>query len=155
MGTQNEVNQNGGTYRYVAWRVPGSSVISIGLTSDGTVSYGTIFSGESRNTVTLGDTQTVENTGTLAVDVNIKTQAPAGWDLAITPAPNTFTHDFSIDNGGSWSPMALDDTYELMSTNLDIGGTRPFDLRITAPNHSVSNTEKVIPVILQAVENFL
>lgn len=154
LGTNANVNAVSGTYRYVAWRVPGSTVLSMELTTDGTVEYGSLGPGQSKSTLDLTDTQTARNNGNIAIDLNIKTIAPSGWTIATTPGTDEFVHEFSTTGGVGWTKFVQDNEYQTLFTNLDIDGTQDFDLRFTAPNPSTIWTEQLMTITLQAVENF-
>lgn len=128
-----------------------ASVVSVAITTDGTISYGTLGSGETISTIDLADSQTAQNDGNVAEDFNIKTSAPAGWSLGLSSATDTFVHEYSINNGGNWTKLTSDDSYQTLVTNVAIGSSQNFDLRFTAPSPSTSATEKNITITIQAV----
>lgn len=152
-GNQTETNTNTATYRYAAWKIPEAPVISVTLTTDGTVSYGTLNSGETKSTIDLSDTQTAQNDGNLVEDFNIKTSVPAGWTLGAAAGTDTFVHEFSTNSGSNWTRFLLDDTYQSFVSNVAVSGTQNFDLQLTAPNPSSSTSEKTITITIQAVEH--
>jgi len=65
-------------------------LISISLTSDGTVSFGNLSMGTSKSTIDLTDTQVVHNNGSSAIGLNIKTSNAT----ASSPA---FLYDYSTN----------------------------------------------------------
>lgn len=153
LGTQTEVNTDTATYRYVAWRIPSGAVISISLSTDGTVSYGAVAAGASKSTLDLSDTQTIHNDGDVAVDCNIKTSAPAGWSLGSSASTDVFVHEFSTNGGSNWTKFDTVDTYQSLVTNLGVSSNQNFDLRFTVPNPSTSYTEKSVSITIQAVQH--
>lgn len=130
-----------------------AAVVSVTITTDGTVAYGALGYGESSSTVSLADTQTAQNDGNVPVDLNIKTSAPEGWALGATAGNDIFTHEFSINGGSNWTKFTTADSYQSLITNLAANGTQDFDLRLTAPNPSTSSSQKTITITIQAVQN--
>lgn len=153
VGANNSINAGGGTYRYVAWRDVPPTVISLTITSDGVVSYGTVAAGTSRSTIDVSDTQTVANDGNVAEDINIKTDEPAGWALGSSAGVDIFAHEFSTTSGSSWTLFTAANSYQALITNMAASDTQNFDLRLTMPTQSTSDTQKSITVTLQAVQH--
>lgn len=127
--------------------------ISVSITSDGTVSYGTLGSSASKSTIQLGDTQTAKNDGNVAEDFNIKTSAPSGWTLGASPGTDIFVHEFSTNSGSVWTPFSVADTYQSLVSNIAANSSQSFDLRFTAPNPSTSALQKTITITIQAVQH--
>jgi hypothetical protein len=127
--------------------------ISISITTDGIISYGTIAPGGSTSTVTLSDTQTLRNDSSVAIDVNIKTSQPSGWTLGSSAGSDIFVHEFSTNGGSGWTQFSTADSYQTLTTSLAADATQNFDLQLTAPNPSTSGTEKSITITVQAVES--
>lgn len=130
-----------------------SPIISVTITSDGTIDYGTLNSGESKSTLELADTQTAQNDSNVAEDFSIKTSSPAGWTLGSATGTNIFTHEFSSDGGGNWTKFTTADAYQTLTTNITAGSSQIFDLRFTAPNPSIVGGQKTINVTIQATEH--
>lgn len=130
-----------------------SPIISVTITSDGTVAYGTLNSGESKSTLELSDTQTAQNDSNVTEDFNIKTSSPSGWNLGTSTGPNIFMHEFSNDGGNIWTSLIAVDSYQTLQTNVAPNGTQNFDLRFTAPNPSSTGGEKTINITIQATES--
>jgi hypothetical protein len=126
-------------------------LISVSITSDGTIAYGVLNEGESKSTIDLSDTQTVQNDGNSVANFNIKTSAPSGWSLGLTAGPDTFVHEYSVNSGGNWTKLTTADSYQTLVGNIAVSATQNFDMRITAPNPSTSTTEKTINITIQAV----
>lgn len=152
-GSTAETNANNVVYRWAAWRNVPEIAVSISITTDGIISYGTLGSGESITTIDLSETQSARNDSSIPVDLNIKTDVPSGWILGPTPALDTFVHEFSTNSGSNWTKFLDTDTYQLLTTNVGINDTSDFDLRFTAPDPSTSSSEKTITITVQAVQN--
>lgn len=127
-------------------------VVSVSITSDGTIEYGTLTSGQIKSTIQLSDTQTAKNDGNVTVNFNIKTSSPSGWSLGSTPASDIFVHEFSTNAGGSWTAFTAADTYQTLVGGVAPEATEDFDLRFTAPNPSTSASQKTITITIQAVQ---
>ena len=130
-----------------------ATVVSVTITTDGTISYGTLSSGATTSTISLSDTQTAQNDGNVTEDFNIKTSAPSGWSLGASSNTDTFVHEFSTNSGGVWTKFTTEDSYQTLVTNMIADEIQSFDLRFTAPNPATSSTEKTITVTIQAVEH--
>jgi hypothetical protein len=128
-------------------------LVSVSITTDGTVSYGILSFGESKSTIELSDTQTAQNAGNVAIDLNIATDAPSGWTLGSSPSTDIFVHEFSTNSGGSWTQFTTANNYHSLYSNVAASATRNFDLRFTAPNPSTTNTQKTITITIQAVQH--
>ncbi len=127
------------------------NLITVSVT-DGFVNYGVVELGTSKDTTTtgLGDFQTATNGNEIA-NFNIKSSDAVGgvaWTLAGTAAGNTFTHGFSLDDGGAWTLLTT--TYQTLATGVGAFGTKTFDLQIGMPTTSTDSVEKTIIVTVQA-----
>lgn len=152
-GNRTETNTNLTTYRYVAWRNPPETVVSISLTSDGVVNYGTVST--SKSTIELSDSQTVQNDGNVAVDLNIKTSNATGgttWTVGANPGTDIFVHEFSTNSGTNWTKFTAADSYGTLTTGLAASASQIFDLRLTVPTSSSDFVQKSLSITLQAVE---
>jgi hypothetical protein len=130
-----------------------NAIISVSITSDGTVSYGTLASGQSVSTLELSDTQTAQNDGNIPEDFSIKTSVPAGWTLGANPGADIFTHEFSINGGSNWTKFITDDVYQTLVTNITASTSQNFDLRFTSPSPSSSSTQKTLTITIQATQH--
>jgi hypothetical protein len=131
-----------------------NTVVSVTLTTDGTVAYGTLGFGDTKNTITLSDTQTAQNDGNVTETFNIKTTAATGgtgWSLGSAPGSDTFVHEFSTNSGSNWTKFTTAGVYQTLSTGITASGTKAFDLQITAPNPSSDTVQKTITITVQAV----
>lgn len=132
-----------------------AAVVSVSV-ADGSVSYGTIAAGTSKDTTASGlnDTQTATNNGNVNENFNIKTSNATGgtqWTLGATPGTDVFVHEFSTNGGASWTALTTADSYQALATGIAASGTQNFDLRITVPSTSSDYQQKTITVTVQAV----
>ncbi len=129
------------------------AVISVSITTSGTVSYGNLQFNTVKSTIDLGSTQTAKNDGNVAEDFTIKTSnatGGTGWTLGSSAGTNIFVHEFSSNSGSTWTKFAAADTYSAtnLATNLAANGTQNFDLRITTPTSSDAVSKSITITIL-------
>ncbi len=132
------------------------AVVSVTITSDGTISYGTIANSATKSTIELSDAQVVKNDGNLAEDFTIKTSTATGgvqWNLGDLPGIDTFVHEFSINGGGAWTKFTTADSYQTFVNNIAAAATQNLDLRITAPSSSTDFQQKNITVTILAIQH--
>ena len=132
------------------------AVVSVVITTDGSVPYGIVVSSSTKSTVDLSDTQIVKNDGNLAEDFTIKTSVATGgtqWSLGSAPGANTFVHEFSTNGGGAWTKFTTADSYQAFVTNIAANGTQNLDLRITTPSSSTDSQQKSITVTILATQH--
>lgn len=133
-----------------------AATVSVSV-ADGSVSYGTIAAGASKDTTSTGlnDTQTATNDGNVTENFNIKTSnATGGTQLTVgaTPGTDVFVHEFSTNGGGAWTKFTAADSYQTLATGIAASGTQNFDLKITVPTTSSDYQQKSITVTVQAVQ---
>lgn len=133
-------------------------IISVTITSDGTISYGIVpLSGTKNTTATdLNDTQVIKNDGTAAEDFTIKTSNATGgvqWTLGSLTGDNTFVHEFSTNSGGLWTKFSVADSYQTFATNVSANTSQNLDLRIYAPSSSSDYQQKNITVTILATQH--
>ncbi len=133
------------------------AIISVTLTTDGIVNYGTLAAGASRSTIVsqLNDTQIAQNDGNGTETFNIKTSTATGgttWSVGGTPGANTFVHEYSVNGGNNWFVLDAADVYETLATGIAPAATQSFDLRLTAPSSSSDFQEKSVTITIQAVQ---
>lgn len=129
------------------------AVISISITSSGTISYGTLPFNTTESTIDLGSTQTAKNDGNAAEDFTIKTSnaiGGTGWTLGSSAGTNIFVHEFYTATIGSWTKFSAADTYSStpLVTNIAANGTQNFDLRLTTPTSSDAVSKSITVTIL-------
>ena len=151
LSSSSYVNQaSTNNYRYVAWRIPVATVISITVT-DGEVSFGFMPLESSKTTITLSDTQTVTNNGNVTVTVSVKgfdTGCP--WTLASTVANEQYMYEFSINDGSNWYPISK--TYGNLKTGLTASSSQEFDLKFWTPSSTLCNNEQTANITLLATQ---
>jgi len=130
----------------------GIPLVSISITSDGVIAYGTVSAGVSQDTIMLEDTQTAENDGNVPVDVNIKSSAPVGWAIGVVPGLDVFVHEFSVNGGINWVPLTTADSYQTLAENIATNSFFNFDMRLTVPDPSTITTEQHFTITIQAVQ---
>lgn len=129
-----------------------NTTVSVTITTDGAVAYGTIVAGGTKTTITLGDTQTAKNDGNAAEDFNIKGQNTAcPWTLAATAGTDQYVHEFSTNGGTNYT--ALTTSYQALISNIAVNGTQNVDLRITTPTSTNCYTQQSASITIQAVQH--
>ncbi len=123
---------------------------------DGTINYGTLALNSSTGTVALSETQTITNAGNVNVDVLIKGQNSANWNLAGASGSNEYVHRFC--NATASSCATAPTNYSALTTNnqnfslaLTPAGTVNLDLYLTTPSVSTHFIQQNVDVTLVAV----
>lgn len=137
---------------------PTTVIISVTLTTDGTISYGITPLGTSKDTTSasLNDTQTFQNNGNVAEDFTIKTSNALGgtsWIINATAGSDLFVHQFSLNSGSLWTPFSSADSYQTLLANLAIDATQALDFRLTTPTSSTDYIEKTVTITIQATQH--
>ncbi len=130
---------------------PTAKVISVTITTDGTISYGILNFGGQKSTIDVSDTQTAKNDGNIAEDFTITTSNAAGgtgWTLGSSSGINVFVHEFSTTGGSSWIKFTTADSYQSFVTNVAANTTQNFDLRVTTPSSSDAVSKTITVTIL-------
>lgn len=137
-----------------------AAVIAITITSDGSISYGTMPVNVSQDTTSSGlnDTQVASNNGNVAEDFNIKGQNSANWTLAGSAGSEQYVHAFCTTGSGSPDPCdtgptwtSLTTSYQALGTNIATSGTKRFDLKITTPTATTATAQQSVDITVQAV----
>lgn len=130
---------------------PVTAVISVTITTDGTVSYGALPVGTNKSTVDLSDTQTAKNDGNVTENLNIRGQnSTCPWTLAATGGADQYAHEFSTNGGGLWT--ALTTSYQTLATGVAVNGTQAVDLRVTVPTSTNCFGSQAVDIVVQAVQ---
>lgn len=125
--------------------------------SDGSVSYGTIATSETKDTTThattgVNDSQTATNDGNVTESLNIRSGTdPVGWTLGANAGSDIYTHKFctiTCDTTPTWT--ALTTNNQTLATGVTAAGTQVFDLQFGAPTSTTVFTEQSPTVIVQA-----
>ena len=131
-----------------------AQLVSVSITSDGVVAYGTLPLNTTKDTIALTDTQTATNNGNVTVDLGIRSSDAVGdtnWNLAASADTDVFTHEFSINSGGLWTHFSADNnTYSTLVNTVTAGNGQTFDLRIGTPTASTDSVEHTVTVTVQA-----
>lgn len=133
-----------------------AQLISVSV-SDGSVSYGTLGIGTTRDTTAseANDTQSATNNGNVEVDLGIRsgdaTSAGTEWNLAASADTDEFTHRFSTNSGGSWTAFdVVNANYSTLANNIATSTSQTFDLEIGTPDVSTDSVEHSVIVTVQA-----
>lgn len=123
--------------------------ISVSI-SDGTVAYGVIAAGTSKDTVTPSDLQTATNNGNVTETLNIKGTNSAAWTLAAAAFGATdYKHEFSKDRFVT-AGTALTLANQTLASGVASGGSQTFDLKITTPPSAADYTAQSVNVTVLA-----
>ncbi|HEX5448353.1 MAG TPA: hypothetical protein VFW90_04115 [Candidatus Saccharimonadales bacterium] len=126
-------------------------VISISITTSGTITYGTLAGNTSKDTTASGlnQAQTVQNDGNVPEDFSIEGQnTTCPWTLSSTNGPNQYIHSFSTNSGGSW--QALSTAYQTAASNVSTGSSQNLDFRLTTPTSTTCYTSQSVNITIQA-----
>ncbi len=119
---------------------------------DGTVEYGTIAAGSSKDTLSPVDAQTATNDGNVTETLNIRgtTSSPGSWTLAGTASGATnYKHEFSKDAFFTLgTALTLDN--QVLASGVLAGNSQAFDLKITTPPSATDFTQQSVNVVVQA-----
>lgn len=135
---------------------PTALIISISITSDGSINYGLVNPGSAKSTFDLSDTQTVRNDSNVAADLTIKTSSATGgtpWTIGASAGNNIFVHEFSLNSGGNWTKFSAADSYQSFVTNLGVSASQNFDLRLTVPTATSDYQQKTVTVTILATQH--
>lgn len=129
-----------------------ANIISVVISTDGTVAYGTLTAGASATTLPAGrnDGQTAQNNGNVVEIFNIKGQNTAcPWTLSGAAGTEQYKHEFSKNDGSSWT--ALTTSYQQLASLVLPGASQDFDLRITVPSSTSCFNQQNADITIQAV----
>lgn len=131
-----------------------AAVISVSITANGTITYGTLGFEVSKSTVDLGTTPVAQNDGNIPEDFTIKTSDAStgiGWTIGSAPGTNIFVYESSPNGGSTWTKFTTADSYQSFVpsvTNVGVGATQRFDLKITTPTLSDGVTKNITVTVL-------
>lgn len=130
--------------------------VSVSITTDGTINYGTVGLGASKSSINLVDTQVIKNTGNVAEDFQIKTSNATGgttWTLGANAGNNIFVHEFSTGGELAFVSFTQADSYQSLISNVASNATVNLDLKVTVPTTSSDFQQKTISVTILAAQN--
>lgn len=135
-------------------------VLSITITSDGTISYGLINTSESKSTVPadLNDLQTIQNNGSGTVDLLIKGQNSGNWTLGATIGSEQYVHKFCNATSLSCATpptnfTALTTSYQSLATSVTTSSSVDLHLQILTPSSTSFFTQQDVSVTIMATVN--
>lgn len=144
-----------GAYSGIGQQTTSSSEIySVSLSPEGTIEYGYVGKGETKSTLDVGATRTAANDGNTTADFNIKTSKASNgieWSVGSAAGSHVFVHEFSTNGGQGWTLFEDDVNYQTLAASVGVGSTAIFDLRITVPTYSDTQT-KTVTVTIQATQ---
>ena len=150
-----------------------SAVLVSVSVDDGSVAYGTLALGATKNTakydgsnnpngMATPQTQTITNTGTVQEDFRVKTSNAIGttaWTLGETAGSDIFTHAWNwgstqYDGSGSitFTQWTTADTYLVSGVDVPAEGGRYLELQIGMPNPVTDYGSHTITVTVEALE---
>lgn len=143
-------------YTFQVTQFPTAPVVSISVTTNGTVAFGNVNLSAEQDTTSSGvdDTEVVQNNGNLTENFNIKTSNATGgtsWSVGSTAGSDVFVMSFSTNDGGDWEILNTVDTYETLSTGIAVDGSVNLDLKIGLPSATTDYQQKTITLTVQAV----
>jgi hypothetical protein len=129
-------------------------VISVNILP-GSIDYGILKMGTTKNTIDLGSILTIKNAGNVTEDFMIKSSnairdGGTDWILITggTPGEDQFKHECSV--GGGWTWIGSDYGSPIF-TNVVPNGTEALDLQITMPSSTTDSGEHTITITILAV----
>ena len=131
-------------------------LVSLTITTNGSVAYGTLAANTSQDTTTSGvdDTETVQNNGNVNEDFDIRSSdavsAGTDWDLELTTGSDQYVHEFSTDNGTTYTNFPADNSNTSLAGPVAASASQSFDLKITTANPSTNLLLHTITVTVQA-----
>lgn len=128
--------------------------VSISVTTDGTVSYGTLAAGATLDTTAggLNDTQTVKvdsGTANLTVKSSLFSDGADTWALGTANGANQVKWEFSKD-GTAWNTFSIVDSQYTFDTNVAQNATRNLYLRLTMPTSFINHNPHSSTVTIMA-----
>jgi hypothetical protein len=109
------------------------AIVSITVSSSGTISYGAVPLSGSKDTLSLSNTQVLVNSGTVTSSFSVHGQnTSCAWTLASVIGANQYKHEFSTNGGTSWTPLTT--SYQTLASGVTAGGTSNSDFKITVPS---------------------
>lgn len=128
--------------------------VSISLTTDGSVAFGTIAANTTRDTTTtdLNDPETISvDTGPADLDIRSAVFSDGGntWSLSTVNGADQVKWEFSEDEV-AWTTFAVADDLYTLDTNVAQGQTRNVYLRLTTPTSTSSYNEHSTTVTIVA-----
>jgi hypothetical protein len=130
-----------------------AKMVSVTL-SGGSIDYGSVAVGQTKDTSTLGKTQTVTNDGNVTEHFYIKSSdathsGGTDWTLAATTGANQYTHKYKV---GSDDWAALTTSLQSLAAGVNASSNVQFDLQIGMPTSVTDAAAHNITVTITATE---
>ena len=142
----------------------GEGIVSISIEQNSLFDYGVLSLSSSsanpvkKSTVDLSKTPVIRNTGSVAVDLAVKSGDAEGgtvpWNLvaANSITADNYCHQYSA-GGASWYDFPADNDYTgTVVTDLPVDATSTLDLQVLMPTGSTDADEKSIIVTIRATQ---
>lgn len=128
--------------------------ISISLSTDGSISLGTIASNTAEDTTASGvnDTETISvDTGPADLDARSTTFSDGSntWSLSTSTAADTVLWQFS-PTGSTWTTFAVADTLYSLATNISQSSTQNVFFKLTTPTSTSSYSQHSTTITIVA-----
>ncbi len=131
-------------------------LISIVVTTTGSVAYGILALSEQETTVDRTYPEIVQNNGSVTADFTIMSSTAVGgtpWALtAATGSNDEFIHKFATDGGSAWTEFLVADTPYTFVDSISASDTASLDLFIGVPSAVTAYDAKSITVTVIASE---
>ncbi len=142
-----------------------AQLISVSITSDGSVAYGTLGANTTKNTALYhestnpdgmnpADTQTATDGSNVDVALNIMSSDAEGgtkWELAAAAGSDAYKHEFKGGDAADWTQLPINHSYAVLDASPAAGSVN-FDLQITTPITTSDYIQKTITVTVQVTE---
>ncbi len=126
--------------------------VSVSITSDGVIAFGSVGLGDTISTLDLSDTQTLQYDGDSGATINIKTTKTQDWFFGGSVGYKSYIQEFSTNAGTNWTSFADADTYYTLAEDVNDSDTIDFDIRLQVPTEVDNTNEQTFTVTVQAVE---
>ncbi len=132
--------------------------ISVVITSNGSVPYGTVALSGSKSSTDVSATQSAVNNGNITEVFNIKTStatSSAGtWTIgSATGSVDVYMHQFATSTASPiWRTWTAQDTYAAATGSIAVNSTTTIDLKIGIPSSVSEYSAKSISVTVQATQ---
>ncbi|MCP6718051.1 MAG: hypothetical protein KJI70_00685 [Patescibacteria group bacterium] len=111
-------------------------VLNVSISTDGEIDWGLMDLGQVKDTMTLIDTQTITNIGSVSFTISLKVSdsIPSNWQYinAIPSLTNEFSQEWALNSSG-WTFFNADNSYLASGMTLDPSTSVSMDLRFYMP----------------------
>jgi hypothetical protein len=150
-----------GTNTYGSWSSIRSfsvtaPVISITITANGTIDYGTVSTSQDTTSNGINQTIQVQNNGTVVEDFDIRGQNSTNWTLAASAGDATYKHEWctqTCDSTPTWNTLTTTYDSNYLASSVAVDDTVDFDLKITIPTSNAGASQQNVDVFIRATAN--